>query len=68
MEWYELRKLAGASSLSDVSNVVYSIIYLFIESRVTRDTYRVDARVGHVDEEDGECPQHPHRHAVLLSN
>ena len=24
MEWYELRKLASASSLSDVSNVVYS--------------------------------------------
>ena len=24
MEWYELRKLAGASSFSDVSNVVYS--------------------------------------------
>ena len=26
MEWCELRKLAGASSLSDVSNVVYSML------------------------------------------
>ena len=28
MEWYELRKLAGASSLSDVSNVITSTYIL----------------------------------------
>ena len=29
MKWYELRKLAGVSSLSDVSDVVYSILCLY---------------------------------------
>ena len=56
--------MAPATTLEKI--YIYLIIYLLSLTRVTRGTHRVDTRVGHVDEEDGEGPEHPHRHAVLL--
>ena len=63
VQWTEC---LGDGSRHNLRENIYLIIYLLSLTCVTRDTYRVDARVGHVDEEDGEGPEHPHRHAVLL--